>query len=69
MVQRWLAALLESGYELPKPVRERHNNVVLMGQFNYPNDPDDFVSAFSRMVHFRKLTEVFLKACKRLFLL
>jgi hypothetical protein len=43
MVQRWLAALLESGYEFPKPVRERHNNVVLMGQFNYPNDPDDVV--------------------------
>jgi hypothetical protein len=43
MVQRWLAALLESGYEFPKPVRERHNNVVMMGQFNYPKDPDDVV--------------------------
>ena len=37
LVQLWLAALEESGYDFPNPVssHQRRDNIVLMGQFNY----------------------------------
>ena len=43
MVQRWLSALCEIGYEFPRFVRRRYNNVVLMGQFNYGLDLDSVI--------------------------
>lgn len=33
MVQLWLEALLESGYQFPKISRRRYNNIVLLGHF------------------------------------
>ena len=36
MVQLWISALIEAGYDFAQLApRERHHNVVLMGQFNY----------------------------------
>jgi len=35
LVQLWLGALTESGYEFPNVTRRRHHNVAVMGQFNY----------------------------------
>ena len=38
LVQLWLAALEESGYRFPSlvPIHVRRDNIVLMGQFNFP---------------------------------
>ena len=41
LVQLWLGALMESGYEFPTMIHRRHADVVLMGQFNYPNSFSD----------------------------
>ena len=40
LVQLWLKALIECGYKFPtiQPnKRQRHDDIVVMGQFNYPN--------------------------------
>ena len=38
LVQEWLGALIQVGYEFP-PLKRRHRNVALMGQFNYADKP------------------------------
>ena len=35
LVQLWLHALLEVGYDFPRPILRRYDNVVLMGNFNF----------------------------------
>ena len=42
-IQLWLEALVETGYQFPKVTRKRYDNIILMGQFNYANDPDTVV--------------------------
>eukprot|EP00979_Chaetoceros_neogracilis_P008868 scaffold1987_cov236-Chaetoceros_neogracile.AAC.8 len=37
-VQMWLGALAQVGYEFP-PLKRRHRNVAVMGQFNYADKP------------------------------
>jgi len=43
VVQLWLDALVETGYEFPQISRKRVDNVVLMGQFNYNSNADNVV--------------------------
>jgi hypothetical protein len=40
VVQLWLAALVEIGYEFPPMLRRRVDHTVLMGQFNYALDTE-----------------------------
>jgi hypothetical protein len=42
-VQLWLGALIQGNYEFPKVVNRRHQNVALMGQFNFPGSTDNVV--------------------------
>ena len=37
-VQKWLGALIQSGYEFP-PLKRRFRNAAVMGQFNYTDSP------------------------------
>ena len=38
LVQAWLSSLIQVGYKFP-PLKRRHRNVVVMGQFNYADKP------------------------------
>lgn len=42
-MQLWLQALENVGYEFPSVVKNRQQNIVLMGKFNYGDIPIDSV--------------------------